>query len=86
MTTSKPVTLQVGDKVAFARAFLRNTGQYTGWAPFARGVVTKVEPFATFRGDHDSRALVSVQWAKACRSRVLDCNLVRVDRMHLEPV
>jgi hypothetical protein len=27
------------DRVAYAAAFLRNTGQYTGEAPFRRGVL-----------------------------------------------
>ncbi len=35
--------MKKGDKVACSKAFLRSTGQMTGAAPFARGVITKVE-------------------------------------------
>jgi hypothetical protein len=34
--------ISVGTRVACSRAFLRNTGQYTGWAPFACGVVVEI--------------------------------------------
>ena len=72
-----------GTRVAYSRQFLRSTGQYTGWAPFARGVV------ATAVGD-----LVLVRWdAKNLSgepgpetSHVNVHNLVREDRIHLEPV
>lgn len=69
----------VGDRVAFSRAFLRSTGSFTGWRPFARGRVTAVEPF----GAHD---LCTIQWSKATTSKALGCNLVAVERLHLEPV
>jgi hypothetical protein len=36
--------VQVGDTVAYSRQFLKNTGQYTGDAPFARGKVTGLTP------------------------------------------
>jgi hypothetical protein len=36
--------VQVGDTVAYSRQFLRNTRQYTGDAPFARGKVTGLTP------------------------------------------
>lgn len=38
----KPCTLQVGDEVGYAASFLRNTGQYTGEAPFRRGRVVAI--------------------------------------------
>jgi hypothetical protein len=34
---------RVGDKVGYSHAFLRNTGQLTGAAPFARGTVVGFE-------------------------------------------
>jgi hypothetical protein len=34
-----------GDKVAYAAAWLKSTGQQTGWAPRARGIVQGSEPF-----------------------------------------
>ena len=36
MTT---IAINVGDRVAYSRNFLRSTGQDSGWAPFARGTV-----------------------------------------------
>ena len=73
-------TIKIGDRVAFSRAHLRNTGQFTGWAPFARGiVVSQSKPLR--EGVH----LVSVQWDDCDASSALDCNLVRADRIHLEP-
>lgn len=36
--------IQVGDRVAYSAAWLRSTGQFTGDAPFARGVVTRLIP------------------------------------------
>lgn len=36
----QPITsIQLGDKVAYSKRFLQNTGQFTGEAPFARGNV-----------------------------------------------
>ena len=32
--------IKIGSRVAFKREFLQSTGQYLGWAPFARGTVT----------------------------------------------
>jgi hypothetical protein len=42
--TKHASAVQVGDTVAYSRQFLRNTGQYTGDAPFARGKVTGLTP------------------------------------------
>lgn len=36
-------TFRVGDRVAFSVKYLRWTQQYTGWRPFARGRVERVE-------------------------------------------
>jgi hypothetical protein len=79
--------INVGDRVAFSRAFLRNTGQFTGWKPFARGKVTKI---ADIRAWDDGNGLATVEWvmgdAPYPYSQVLLSNLVRADRIHLEPV
>jgi len=48
-------TFQIGDRVAYAAAFLKSTGQFTGIAPRLRGTVRSVEPF----GPH---ALVTIAW------------------------
>ena len=42
---TKPSKLEIGDRVAYAAKFLRNTGQFTGAAPQRRG---------TFAGYWDS--------------------------------
>lgn len=34
---TKPSRLNPGDAIGFAAAFLRNTGQHTGFVPFMRG-------------------------------------------------
>jgi hypothetical protein len=89
--------MRKGDKVAFSRRFLQSTGQYTGWAPQARGVVIHVEPFGhpglvhnNLRGPRKMGRqphLCTVQWGDDSThvSRVLDANLVLVDKLHLEP-
>jgi hypothetical protein len=50
----------LGDRVAYAAAFLKNTGQFTGEAPFRRGVLVGFDeamtraagkPFALVRWD-----------------------------------
>jgi hypothetical protein len=35
--------ITVGDRVGYSAAFLRSTGQYTGTAPFRRGVVQSID-------------------------------------------
>lgn len=52
---AKPQTFQPGDRVAYAARFLKSTGQIIGKAPFLRGTVRKVEPFADY-------TLVIVAW------------------------
>jgi hypothetical protein len=75
---------EFGTRVAFAREFLRNTGQFTGQdapthvGPFARGIVKAVVSFG-------ARKLVMVHWDDGHAGNVLDCNLWPVDRLHLEP-
>jgi hypothetical protein len=67
-----------GDRVAYATAWLKSTGQHTGWAPKARGSVLGVEAF----GD---RALVTVQWDGRDKPiGVLDANLTLVSRLALD--
>ena len=36
--------LQIGDRVAYSRQWLRSTGHFTGPIPFARGRITAFEP------------------------------------------
>jgi hypothetical protein len=42
--TKRTQPIQVGDTVAYSKAFLQNTGQYTGDVPHARGKVTALVP------------------------------------------
>lgn len=73
-------TIAVGTRVGYASAFLRNTGQHTGWAPFAKGTVTEL---------HDIGArmhLAVVQWDDQTKpGRVLTSNLWPLDKRHIEP-
>jgi hypothetical protein len=39
--------INVGDTVAYSKAFLQSTGQYTGDVPHARGKVTALVPIGT---------------------------------------
>jgi hypothetical protein len=72
-------TFCAGDRVAYGAAWLRATGQTTGWAPRARGVVTHVEPFGP------KRALVTVQWDGTDKTiGVLDANLTLVARIGID--
>lgn len=77
----------VGDRVAFSRAFLKSIGAITGWQPFARGVVVRIETLC------DGCTLADIAWDDrrlVCgergmeRSRVNVKNLVRQSRIHLE--
>jgi hypothetical protein len=76
--------ITIGSRVAFKRAFLRSTSQFTGWVPFARGTVVE-----------SLNGIVGIQWEDRSRfagepnpefSRANVCNLVLADRIHLEPV
>lgn len=77
-------TFTYGTRVAFARDFLHNTGQFAGpnaptsVGPWARGTVKAIQGFG-------ARHLVYVHWDDGRAGNVLDCNLWPVDRMHLEP-
>jgi hypothetical protein len=81
------IDITIGTRVAFKRAFLQSTGQFTGWVPFARGVV--IDELKSVPG------IVSIKWddrrriageANPVFSRANVNNLVREDRIHLEPV
>jgi hypothetical protein len=72
--------ISVGDKVAYSREFLRSTGEHTGPIPFARGVVTGIKKYS------GGFAIATVDWdTDAAPESVNLGNLVKVDRMHLEP-
>jgi hypothetical protein len=68
----KTKAIQVGDKVCYSRQFLQSTGQLTGEAPFARGVVTALVPLG-------STTLAEIDWQGAdLPPRVNIANLSKV--------
>ena len=70
--------IAVGNRVMYARGFLRSTGMFTGPIPFAKGKVTAID-----------REIASIDWEGKhggdLPPRVNVHNLVRADRLHLEP-
>lgn len=69
---SRTAKIAVDDNVCFKASFLRNTGQYTGSIPFARGIVKAITPF----GDN---ALATIQWdTPEAPEKVLTSNLSKV--------
>lgn len=73
--------LNKGDRVAYARTFLRSTGQMSHGMGVARGLVVSIESLG---GGCD---LALVHWDGHDRNtRVNVKNLVAVKRLHLEKV
>jgi hypothetical protein len=77
-----PKDLKVGERVAYARHWLKSCGFVTGDIPFARGVVTAIREL------NGVPKLVSVAWdnSELGPAMVLISNLVRVSEMHKELV
>ncbi|APW58626.1 hypothetical protein [Paludisphaera borealis] len=50
--------IQVGDTVAYSKAFLQSTGQYTGDVPHARGKVTALQTLGK------DVTLAEIEWDK----------------------
>jgi len=73
-------TISKGTRVAYSRTFLNSTAQHAGWAPFARGRVVKIDGHR--RG---GLRLATVLWDDKRTTYVNVLNLVREDRLHLEP-
>jgi hypothetical protein len=62
---------RIGDKVQFAREFLRATGQLAGDVPHASGRVVSLQPIS------NALDLAVVEWNRAgINARVLTSNLV----------
>lgn len=74
--------IKKGSKVAYSATFLRNTGQYTGAMPFARGVVTHIE------NSGGKPWLATIKWTNdyddEIPKKVNVANLVLVDRIPFE--
>jgi hypothetical protein len=80
----KPNEFKVGDRVVYRSKFLRDTGQLTGWAPFAVGLITKIKPIG-------AQFLAEGTWyhpyeGGPTKFKVLTSNLILSDRKHLEAV
>lgn len=73
--------ISVGTRVAYSRKFLRSTGTYTGPRAFARGEIAELHELPGC-----AHSLAVVRWDDEHSSSTLTCNLVREDRLHLEPV
>lgn len=70
--------IKVGSIVRYRQDFLRSTGMYTGPIPFARGRVTRIEPFGG--------GLATIAWDKpGVPDRVLVANLIRVGDLEPNP-
>jgi hypothetical protein len=76
------VTLfKIGDRVQYARAWLRSTGQLAGDIPHATGRIISLAPVS------NGLDIATIEWNTAGLSaKVLTSNLVREDRKHLERV
>jgi hypothetical protein len=66
-------TFKVGDRVGYSKAWLQSTCQYTGDVPFARGVITALQPL----GDN---VLATIEWDAGfdMLGKVMCCNLWKV--------
>ena len=72
--------MKPGDRVCFARHFLRNTMQHTGDVPFAVGTVEEIDDY----GDY---SIVQVNWDNLEGHKSVNMNnLILADRKHLEKV
>lgn len=75
----KKCNLQIGDRVAYSKNFLKSTGQYTGDIPFARGIVTAIQFIAP------TYSLVTVDWnntdipGKVCHSNLVKIKHIAAD-------
>jgi hypothetical protein len=80
---TNPVVFRVGDRVALRAAFLRSIMDYSHASASRRGEVIGIEPM----GKWQLVEIYGVQWAGDPKRsfKVLSCNLVHADRIHLEP-
>lgn len=80
MARVRQLNVDVGDRVAYSRNFLRSIACHTGPIPFARGTVKAVRWYG-------SHPIATVEWEAehmADEAGVFAGNLVRVADMHLE--
>lgn len=72
---------KIGDRVQYARQWLRSTGQLTGDIPHAKGRIIGLSPVSA------GLDIATIEWnTPGLSAKVLTSNLVREDREHLERV
>jgi hypothetical protein len=75
--------LAIGDRIAYRAAFLRTIADYSYGSASRRGTIKGIERLYT---SYDMPRVISVQWDdRDAPSNVLECNIIRADRIHLEP-
>ncbi|MCO5067053.1 MAG: hypothetical protein M9924_22060 [Rhizobiaceae bacterium] len=80
MARRTPPEFQVGDRIAYAVAFIRSTGQQAGPAPFMRATVTEIgTPVSKSAGSHISFTTDGGQ-----ESGGLACNFTLVSRIAID--
>ncbi|MFC3721994.1 hypothetical protein [Neoaquamicrobium sediminum] len=70
----------VGDRIAYAAAFLRSTGQHSGKAPFMRATVTSVGPPVS----SSAGAIITFRTDDGTESGGLACNFTLVSRIAVD--
>jgi hypothetical protein len=74
--------LKPGDIVKYSRNWLRSAGIFTGEIPFASGRIVAIEPL----GKCTDSNIATIEWSiEGLPARVLTANLIRADKLHLEP-
>jgi hypothetical protein len=76
------VTLfKTGDRVQYARQWLRSTGQLTGDIPHAKGRIISLSPVS------NGLDIATIEWDRpGLSAKVLTSNLVREDRKQFERI
>ena len=72
---------RTGDRVQYARQWLRSTGQLAGDIPHAKGRIISLSPVSA------GLDIATIEWDRpGLSARVLTSNLVRMDRIQFERV
>lgn len=78
---SKKPVFSVGNRVMYSRQWLRSVGIFSGPVPFAVGKIIGIDTLGK-----SGPQIAQIRWADPdMPQRVLTSNLVRADRLHLEP-
>jgi hypothetical protein len=72
---------KIGDRVQYARQWLRSTGQLAGDTPHAKGRIISLSPVS------NGLDIATIEWDRpGLSAKVLTSNLVRMDRIQFERV